>query len=487
MHLLAAQPGAIADGQDAVDLGQTPGDIVVLSAADTELSLLARARGRVTDDGFPSLRLASILHLGHNMSVDLYVDTVIRHAKLVVVRLLGGRGYWPYGVDEILRTCRDQDIPVAFLPGDDQPDAELAALGSVAPDAQHRLWQYAVHGGPDNALDFLNFAACLSGFEADWLEPRPLVRAGLYWPGLETPDLDAVRAGWLDGAPIGAVVFYRALVQAGNLKVIDALLDGLREQGLNPLPVFASSLKDPVVAATIGEIFEDAAPDVILNATGFSVSVPGSERIPSPFDGAGDEPGPVVLQVVFSGGNEAGWRDGSQGLGARDIAMNVALPEVDGRIISRAVSFKAEARYDEATQLPVIAYKAVPDRIDFVCELAKNWTALSREPAGTRKIALIFANYPNRDGRLGNGVGLDTPASAQVFLNALKDAGYNVGDLPKDGQALINKLAAGPTNDLSERANRPGGINYAITDYIKFFQTLPSDVQQKVSERWGTP
>ena len=118
MHLLAAQPGAIADGNEAIDLGQTPGDIVVLSAADTELSLFARARGRVADAEFPSLRLASLLHLGHNMSVDLYVDSVIRHAKLVVVRLLGGRGYWPYGVDEILRTCCDKNIPVAFLPGD---------------------------------------------------------------------------------------------------------------------------------------------------------------------------------------------------------------------------------------------------------------------------------------------------------------------------------------------------------------------------------
>ncbi len=259
MHLLAAQPGAIADGSEAIDLGQTPGDIVVLSAADTELSLLARARGRVADDGFPSVRLASLLHLGHNMSVDLYVDTVIRHAKLVVVRLLGGRGYWPYGVDEILRTCREAKIPVAFLPGDDQPDAELAALSSVFPDAQHRLWQYTVHGGPDNALDFIKFAADLSGYETEWLEPRPLVRAGLYWPGHESPDLDAVRAEWREDVPKAAVVFYRALVQAGNTMVIDALIEGLSRQGLNPLPVFASSLKDPVAAATIGgaTVFEN--------------------------------------------------------------------------------------------------------------------------------------------------------------------------------------------------------------------------------------
>ena len=488
MHLLAAQPGAIADGTEAVDLGQTPGDIVVLSAADTELSLLALARGRVVENGFPSMRLASLLHLGHNMSVDLYVDTVIRHAKLVVVRLLGGRGYWPYGVDEILRTCRDGKIPVAFLPGDDQPDAELAALSTVPPDAQHRLWQYAVHGGPDNALDFLRFAAFLSGFETDWLEPRPLVRAGLYWPGLESPDLDAVRAKWREDAPKAAVVFYRALVQAGNTKVIDSLIECLSQKGLNPLLVFASSLKDPVAAATIGEIFEDAAPDVILNATGFAVSVPGAERTLSPFDvSSSDGTGPVVLQVVFSGGNEVGWRDGTRGLGARDIAMNVALPEVDGRLFSRAVSFKGASRRDDLSETDIVEYEPVLDRIDFVCEMASNWAGLRRKPARACRLALILANYPNRDGRIGNGVGLDTPAAAVLVLGALKDHGYRIDEIPVDADALIARMTAGPTNDFHDLANRNVTETLSMAEYQQFLAALPKALQNAVSERWGAP
>ena len=488
MHLLAAQPGAIADGTEAVDLAQTPGDIVVLSAADTELSLLAQARGRVSDDGFPSLRLASLLHLGHNMSVDLYVETVVSHAKLVVVRLLGGRGYWPYGVDEILRTCRDGKIPVAILPGDDQPDAELAALSTVSPDAHHRLWQYAVHGGPDNALDFLRYAAFLSGFETDWLEPRPLVRAGLYWPGLESPELETVKTEWRDGASTAAVVFYRALVQAGNTRVIDALIDGLRLKGLNPLPVFASSLKDPVVAATIGEIFQTAPPDVILNATGFAVSVPGAERTLSPFDvTAGDGPGPVVMQVVFSGGNEAGWRDSTRGLGARDIAMNVALPEVDGRVFSRAVSFKGANRRDELSETDIVEYEPVGDRVDFVCEMASNWAELRRKSPESRRLALILANYPNRDGRIGNGVGLDTPAGAVKVLEALKDEGYRVEDIPADGDSLIARMMDGPTNDFNDLANRTVTETLSMADYQLFLGCLPKALQDAVSGRWGAP
>jgi cobaltochelatase CobN len=488
MHLLAAQPGSILDGTEAVDLGQTPGDIVVLSAADTELSLLARARGRIGDEKFPSLRLASLLHLGHNMSVDLYVDTVICHAKLVVVRLLGGRGYWPYGVDEILRTCCDKKIRVAFLPGDDQPDAELAALSTIPSTAQLRLWQYAVQGGPDNALEFLNFSASLSGFQVDWLEPRPLVRAGLYWPGLVLPNLKTIKENWLEGAPKAAVVFYRALVQAGNTMVVDALVDGLSKKGLNPIPVFAASLKDPVAAAIVGEIFVEAPPDIILNATGFAVSVPGAERALSPFDVAiDDEPSPVVMQVVFSGGNEAGWRDGMRGLGARDIAMNVSLPEVDGRLFSRAVSFKGTSKRDDLSETDIVEYEPVLDRINFVCKMASKWARLRCKARKDRRIALIFANYPNRDGRIGNGVGLDTPSAAVHLLGVLKEHGYKIDDIPADSDALISRLTAGPTNDFHSLMDRNVTETLSMADYQIFLVTLPKPLQDALYERWGEP
>ena len=100
MHLLQAQPGGIADGSQPVDLAQSPGDIVVLSAADTELTNLSMARAAF-DEFQPSLRLANLMQLAHNFSVDLYLDQVIVGAKLVVVRLLGGVSYWPYGVEQM--------------------------------------------------------------------------------------------------------------------------------------------------------------------------------------------------------------------------------------------------------------------------------------------------------------------------------------------------------------------------------------------------
>ncbi len=178
MHLLAAQPGGIADGSEPVNLGQSPGDIVVLSAADSELANLASARANLPED-FPSLRLANLMNLAHNLSVDLYAESVIAGARLVVVRLLGGLGYWPYGVEQIAATCRENGAALALLPGDDQPDPELLALSTLSKEACHRLWQYGVHGGPENARNLLAYGAELIGKDADWAEPRPLLRAGI--------------------------------------------------------------------------------------------------------------------------------------------------------------------------------------------------------------------------------------------------------------------------------------------------------------------
>jgi cobaltochelatase CobN len=480
MHLLAAQPGGIADGGEAVDLGQSPGEIVVLSAADSELSCLAQARGRCGDD-FPTLRLANLMQLTHNLSVDTYVEAVLGRAKLVIVRLLGGVAYWPYGVEQAVAVARERGIRLALLPGDDQPDPELDGLSTLGREERHRLWQYCVQGGIGNAANLLAYAAELIGRPLPWREPEPLMAAGLYWPGTERPGIDVLRAVWREAAPVVAIVFYRALVQAGNLAPVDDLIAALRTRGVNPLPLYVTSLKDSLSAELVRLTLDEAPPDVVLNATAFAISKPGSDAAETPFDDA-DCP---VMQVIFAGGTEAAWRDGTAGLSARDIAMNVALPEVDGRLLTRAVSFKAEARFDALTEASLVRYESVPDRIDFVAELAAAWARLRRTPVAERRVALVLANYPNRDGRLGNGVGLDTPAGALAALRAMAAAGYQIDGLPADGNGLVRRLLEGPSNDRRRHAEATESL--PLADYEIFFAALPERLQQAVRERWGPP
>src|SRR5438270_12041437 len=117
--------------------------------------------------------------------------------------------------------------------------------------------------------------------------------------------------------------------------------------------------------------------------------------------------------------------------------MNVALPEFDGRIITTAVSFKNTVAHDPALQTPVVRYQPRADRIDHVADLARNWARLRHTAAADRRVAVLLANYPSKNARVGNAVGLDTPASLHALLLALRSAGYDLGPdpLPADGQA----------------------------------------------------
>lgn len=479
MHLLLAQKGTIAEGTEAIDLGQTPGDVLFLSAADTELASLASAQRQGT--GEASLRLANMMALSHPMSVDAYVERTARHARLIVVRVIGGESYWPYGLEALHACAVNNHVQLAVLPGDDKPDPGLDRFSTIPRQDRDALWHYLLEGGAHNAQRFLGYCAALIHGGDKPQEAAPLLKAGLWWPGNMAPSLSEMHDHWQEGAPVVAICFYRALVQSGQTQPVEALIKALKAKGLNPLPVFVSSLKDPVSVATLEAIFGDAPPAVVLNATGFAVSAPGAARKATVLE----HDGAIVLQVIFSGSSVDQWQSSDQGLSARDLAMNVALPEVDGRVLSRAVSFKSARQYDEAVESNIVTHEPRPDRVEFVASLAANWARLRATTPEGRRIALIMANYPNRDGRLGNGVGLDTPAGTWHVLNTMREHGYAVANVPPDGDALINHMMAGPTNAAGD--GREVRETISLNQYNSFFQALPEVIQRAVKERWGAP
>ncbi|MBP1882270.1 cobaltochelatase subunit CobN [Sinorhizobium mexicanum] len=491
MHLLLAQKGTIADGNEAIDLGQSPADILFLSAADTELASIAAAYGRRA--GARTLRIASLMNLMHPMSVDTYVERTARHAKLIVVRPLGGASYFRYVLEALHAAAIANTFQIAVLPGDDKPDQGLDPFSTVSAEDRERLWAYFTEGGADNAGLFLDYAeALISGGEKP--QPaRPLLKAGIWWPGEGVTGVDRWRAiaGLPDAAttadekkefrPTVAICFYRALVQSGETKPVEALIDALAAEGMRALPLFVSSLKDQVSIGTLQAIFAEAAPDVVMNATGFAVSAPGADRQPTALESTGAP----VLQVIFSGSSRAAWEASPQGLMARDLGMNVALPEVDGRILSRAVSFKAASVYDPAVEANIIGHEPLADRVRFAARLAANWARLRRAKPQARRVAIVMANYPNRDGRLGNGVGLDTPAGTIEVLKAMAAEGYPIEGFPEDSDALMRFLMAGPTNAASR--DREIREVISLAQYKDFFGSLPQQIQEEVTARWGEP
>lgn len=480
MHLLLAQKGSINESEEAIDLGQSAGDIIFLSAADTELASLSDAQ-KVFGADAPSLRLANLMQLSHPMSIDVYAASMLQKAKLVVVRALGGKGYWNYGVETFFAMANELGIKLAFLPGDDKPDPILQEYSTLPEEDCQQLWSYLLEGGPQNCERFLSYCHYLIG---DGELPQgavPLLKAGLWWPNKGLISFDALRENWKKDAPVVAINFYRALVQSGGLQPIEAMVDALIARGLNPLPIFISSLKDTVSVATVREVFERAKPSVVLNTTGFSVSSPTGEHQSTVLD----EGGAVVLQMVLAGGSREAWEGSSQGLSSRDLAMNVALPEVDGRVLTRALAFKNADAFDERVEANIVRHIAEPDRVEFIADLAANWAKLRNTKPNARKVAIVLANYPNRDGRLGNGVGLDTPAGTVNVMRALRDHGYHLHDFPDDGDALIRYLQDGPTNAGND--GRVIRVKMSSADYQAFFDDLPEKVRNEITVKWGAP
>ena len=258
MHLLAAQPGTISDGSAAVDLGQTPARHrrAVRGGQRDRLPRrgAARARRRASRD-WPSLRLASLLQLGHNYSVDLYAEQVARDARLIVARVLGGRGYWPYGVERLAALARERSIAAGAAARRRSAGCRARARSRPCrPTALHRLWRYLAEGGAANAEHFLRYAASLIGRRTRVGASRqPLLRAGLYWPGDGATTLDDVRQHWRDGAPVAASSSIARWCRRRTPRRSMRSSRRSQARGLNPLPLFVASLKDPQSAAILGE------------------------------------------------------------------------------------------------------------------------------------------------------------------------------------------------------------------------------------------
>jgi cobaltochelatase CobN len=490
MHRIAATPGGWnPDFEGVIFIEQTPAPIVLLTAADTDIQSIAVAVTHLPAQ-FPQLRVVNLLQLQQQLSIDSYAETILSQAKVIVLRLLGGKSYWSYGLEVVKEIAAANGAFLFILPGDDRPDPSLMSHSTVCLTAVNQLWRYFLEGGIENWLNGLKFMGdfCL-GTSFNPPPPQVVPRLGLYAWNYSKSSSD------LAGFPSVGLLFYRAHYLAGNTKPIDALCQALVQRNLQPIPLFVSSLRDPDVQEELLDYFQPPKVEgihLLLNTTSFAIAQLGlrdnnysdtSSR--SRFLNLWESLNIPVFQVILSGGTEEQWEGNFQGLNPRDVAMNVALPEVDGRIITRAVSFKSIQTWNPALETDVIAYQPRQDRINFVADLAANWLRLKQTPIGERKIALILANYPNRDGRIGNGVGLDTPESCLEILKALQQHGYFLQDIPETGDQLIKYLTSGITNDPEGEGMRPVYQKLSLEEYQTYFKTLPESIKTAINQRWG--
>ncbi len=465
MHILATTTATLDEAVEPIDLEQTPGDMVVLSFSDSDLSGLAAAWA---DEAavLPSLRLASLRDLRHPMSIDLWIDRVGARAKIVVVRLLGGRDWWSYGVDRLTSVAHQRGIVLVLLPGEDRDDVRLAE-GSTITTAEHATLLACFRaGGRVNLLAALRLMAGLAGVSIAAPAPVPMPQACGYLPGEGAVDLDHLSAQLASGRPVVAVLFYRSMLLARDTAPIDAFCVALAEQGLAAAPLAVSSLKDPMADAFLAEAFARIGPAAIVTTTGFAV---GTEAV-----SAITAAGLPLFQAIIATTRRDAWVQGARGLVAADLAMHVVLPELDGRVLAGALGFKVPQPADDRFAFAAQVNAAEPDRAAMVAKRTAAQIRLARQPAGERRIAILMPDYPGMPGRTGYAVGLDVPESVMALLADLAGEGYDVGVSPRSAR------------DLLEQVTRAGEA-MPLAGYEALFSSLPDEARTGVEAAWGAP
>ena len=456
MHLLVRESHALDDAAQAVDLDHGTAELIFLSFSDSDLGAAASAWEMLVSR--PTLRLVNLNRLRHPMSVDLYLEKTITQAQCVVIRLLGGLDYWRYGAEEISSLCQSRGIKLAIIPGDERADPRLATLSTVDVTTQRTLSDYFRYGGPTNIMQALRYAARLGGLEGVAPSPpEPVPLSGFL----------ALAEHFTAGARTAVIIFYRSHLLAGDIAPILALAPALSAHGLTVQAIYVDNLKNPETCAFVEASLRRIQPVVILNTTAFSAR--NADR-PSPLDAA-DAP---VLQAILAGSSRAAWEASPRGLNQADLAMNIVLPELDGRLLSCAISHK-----NTAVEWPELGYVRTwhepdPDGIMLAANQAAGWARLATTPAQARELAVILANYPGSGGHQGYAVGLDSFASLETIIACLADAGYNVGAETINAASWPSRLRDDPSTPY-----------LSLAAYEALFAGLPASLQERVLAAWG--
>ncbi|BBC38350.1 Probable cobalamin biosynthesis protein cobN [Streptomyces graminofaciens] len=439
--------------------------ILLLSTSDTDLLSARAAAGPVP------YRFANPSRLALD---DL--PALLDGADLVVVRLLGGIRAWQDGLDLLLADGR----PVVVLTGEQAPDAQLMAASTVPVGLAAEAHAYLAHGGPANLEQlarFLSDTVLLTGHGFEAPAPAPA------WGPLERTPRDGT-----DG-PTVAVLYYRAHHMSGNTAFVGALCEAIEDAGARALPLYVASLRAPEPELIDELRSADAIITTVLAAGGTKPAEASAGGDDESWDAGAltglDVP---ILQALCLTSSRADWDANDEGVSPLDAASQIAVPEFDGRLITVPFSFK------EIDEDGLPAYAADPERAARVAGIAVRHARLRHIANADKRLALVLSAYPTKHSRIGNAVGLDTPASAVALLRRLRDEGYDFGgaDAPGlasgDGDELIRALieAGGHDQDwLTEEQLARNPVRIPAADYRRWYATLPEELRTAVEEHWG--
>jgi len=474
-------------GAEAPSLADTfvPQDgIVFLTHADTDLLTLHHAMQLLPED-FPKTLGVNLQAVKSESHMTQLLDREIAGARIIILRILGRPSSIP-GFSELVQRVHKQNQQLIIISGTGDFNPEYAATSTVSPDILQETLNYLQAGGPANLVSLLYYLAdhlLMTGFGYD--APVILPEHGIYHPDLpENATIDDWEKHKDSRLATIGVTFYRAHYISGNTGFIDAMVRALEDKGVNVLPVFTASLKALDTASGWPAAFQffrnsgHTSIDVLINTVSFAMqdgTVSADENILSKLD-------VPILQAITSGMSQSSWESSSRGLNPLDTAMNVAIPEFDGRIITVPISFKEKGREAKG-------YEPVYDRIERVAGIATRFARLRHISNQAKKIAFVFTNSSSKASQIGNAVGLDAPASLMAILQAMQAEGYQINGLPDSGTQLIHDLINRCSYDetyltTEQLVNAVGRVS--ANQYTSWFNELPTALKKSMEKQWGT-
>ncbi|MDA9520375.1 cobalamin biosynthesis protein CobN [Bradyrhizobium sp. CCBAU 11434] len=457
MHVVFRESRGLEETTTPRDIGQDPADLVVLSFSDSDLAAFA-AGWRRGQDSLPSLRLANLAELRHPLSVDTYIERTLSQARGILVRLIGGESYWPYGLAALQQLAKDRNIVLAVLPADGRDDIRLDAYSTLPVSTLRRLKALCDTGGPVAAQAAIAQLALASGLYAGPVVGEMNVpEMGFYDPARGVIAAPTPR----ERKPLTLVTFYRSYLTAADTGPVDTLIAALREKGFDAYGAFVTSLKAAGVGDWLRAHLAQNPPAAIVNATAFSAM--GDDGT-TPFDAA---PCPI-FQVALSSARREDWAESLRGLSPGDLAMHVVLPEVDGRLFAGVVSFKSAAERDPDLQISHLAHRPDEERVKAVVARVAAWRRLAWKPAAVKRLAIVLSNYPGRPHQIAHAVGLDALASVEALVADLGEAGFDVAPVHALGETLLKQK-----------------LTWSVADYRAALSQLPQGLQDDLAQAWG--
>ncbi|WP_375515154.1 magnesium chelatase subunit H [uncultured Nostoc sp.] len=389
--------------------------------------------------------------------------------------------------DGMLKLLRTLPQVLKFLPMDKAQDARNFMLS----------FQYWLGGSPENLENFLLMLAdkyVLKGLEkqnfASSTYQQPVVYPDLgIWHPLAPSMFEDVREylNWYTArkdisrdlkdplAPCVGLVLQRTHLVTGDDAHYVAMVQELEALGARVLPVFAGGLdfSKPVDAYFYEPNTNTQLVDAVISLTGFAlVGGPARQDHPKAIESLKrlNRPYMVALPLVFQTTEE--WMDSDLGLHPIQVALQIAIPELDGAIEPIILSGR------DGTTGKAIALR---DRVEAVAERALKWANLRRKPKLEKKVAITVFSFPPDKGNVGTAAYLDVFGSIYEVMKALKNNGYDLPELPESAEALMQEVI----HDAQAQYNSPE-LNVAYKMSVPEYEALTA-YSQRLEENWGPP